>query len=73
MLINNLSCYEEFVIRRNLFGYSTKDFLRNCTNAIHYKDHYYLWTNDGLLHVFDKDGNKIEYSDKILNEDIIPK
>lgn len=70
---SNLSCYEEFVIKRDLFGYSTKEFLDICNNVVHYKDHYYLWTDDGLLHVFNENGNKIEYFGKILYEDIIPK
>lgn len=73
MLINNLSCYEEFIIRRDTSGCNTKDFLINCNNVIQYKNHYYLWTDDGLLNVFDDNGNKIEYSDKILDFYIIPK
>ena len=53
-----LTCYEEFIIRRDISGYNIKEFLDICNDVIHYENHYYLWTDDGLLNVFDENGNK---------------
>ena len=71
--MKNLSCYEEFVIRRDISGCSSKEFLDNCNNVIYYNNHYYLWTDDGLLTMFDDNGNEIDNPNiTVLYGEMIP-
>lgn len=75
---SNLSCYEEFHLKCEICGFDVIDVLKGMIENIndegeHYplvgynNHHYFLWTNDGKLTLFDKCGNRKETDVKIVH------